>query len=200
MGEPQIVTVTGTIPASELGPTLAHEHLHSDFSVFSGKPDNRFMVASEVIQELAWFRQAGGQCIVEVTPEGTGRDPAQLREISRASGVQVISGIAFYEESTFPAWAREASVEQIAEFFILQLEEGQAGVRAGIIGELTSHNESEPNPSAYRLRTVGMPRVRGGRRRATSHRGLYHHACGIGPGGARTVGRARARRRRTSPA
>jgi phosphotriesterase-related protein len=151
MSEPQIITVTGAIPASELGPTLAHEHLYSDFSVFSGKSDNRFTVPNEVIQELHWFRQAGGGCIVEVTPEGTGRDPVQLRNISRASGVPVISGIAFYEESTFPAWVHKASLEQIADYFILQLVEGQAGVRAGVIGELTSHNESEPNPSAYRL-------------------------------------------------
>src|SRR6476660_8068346 len=101
MCESQIVTVTGTISAGELGPTLAHEHLHSDFSIFSGKPDNRLTVPSEVIEELAWFRRAGGRTIVEVTPEGAGRDPVQLREISLNSGVQVISGIAFYEESTF---------------------------------------------------------------------------------------------------
>jgi phosphotriesterase-related protein len=151
MCEPQIVTVTGTISAGELGPTLAHEHLHSDFSIYSGKPDNRLTVPSQVIDELAWFRRAGGRTIVEVTPEGTGRDPLQLREISLTSGVQVISGIAFYEASTFPAWARDASVEQIADFFVFHLEEGQAGVRAGVIGELTSHNEPEPNPSAYRL-------------------------------------------------
>jgi phosphotriesterase-related protein len=133
---------------------LAHEHLYSDFAVFSGKPDNRFTVASEVIDELAWFRQAGGRSIVEVTPEGTGRDPLQLREISRASGVQVISGIAFYEESTFPAWARDASVDEITDYFVFHLEEGQGGVRAGVIGELTSHNEPAPNASGYRLREL----------------------------------------------
>jgi phosphotriesterase-related protein len=154
MSEPQIITVTGAIPASELGPTLAHEHLYSDFSVFSGRPDNHFTVPDEVIQELQCFRQAGGGCIVDVTPEGTGRDPVQLRNISRASGVRVISGIAFYEESTFPAWVPKASVEQIADYFILQLVEGQDGVRAGVIGELTSHNEPEPKPSAYRLRPL----------------------------------------------
>jgi phosphotriesterase-related protein len=154
MSETQIVTVTGPIPASELGPTLAHEHLYSDFAVFSGKPDNRFTVASEVIEELAWFRQGGGQSIVEVTPEGTGRDPERLREISRSSGVHVISGIAFYEESTYPAWVREAPVEQIADYFVFHLEEGHAGVRAGVIGELTSHNEPAPNASGYRLREL----------------------------------------------
>jgi phosphotriesterase-related protein len=154
MSEPRIMTVTGAVPANEIGPTLAHEHLYSDFAVFSGRPDNHFLVASEVIEELAAFRQAGGRTIVELTPEGTGRDPVQLREISRASGVQVISGIAFYEECTYPAWVREASVEQIADHFVFHLEEGQDGVRAGVIGEITSHNEPDPNPSGYRLRQL----------------------------------------------
>jgi hypothetical protein len=148
--------VTGPIPANVLGPTLAHEHLYSDFAVFSGKPDNHFTVPSAVIDELVWFRQAGGRSIVEVAPEGTGRDPVRLREISLASGVQVISGIAFYEESTYPDWVREASVEQIADFFVFHLEEGHAGVRAGAIGELTSHNEDAPNPSGYRLSKRGV--------------------------------------------
>jgi phosphotriesterase-related protein len=154
MSEPRIITVTGALPASQMGPTLAHEHLYSDFAVFSGRADNHFTASSEVIEELAAFRQAGGRTIVELTPEGTGRDPVQLREISRASGVQVISGIAFYEESTYPAWVRQASVEQIADYFVFHLEEGQNGVRAGVIGEITSHNEPEPNPSGYRLREV----------------------------------------------
>ena len=87
MVEPQIVTVTGAIPANELGPTLAHEHLYSDFSVFSGKPDNRLIVPSEIVEDLRWFERAGGRTVVDVTPEGTGRDPARLREISIASGV-----------------------------------------------------------------------------------------------------------------
>jgi phosphotriesterase-related protein len=154
MSEPRIVTVTGDIPASQLGPTLAHEHLYSDFAVFSGRPDNHFVAAREVIEELAAFRQVGGRTIVEVTPEGTGRDPCRLREISCASGVQVISGIAFYEECTYPAWVKAASVEQIADHFVFHLEEGQEGVRAGVIGEITSHNEPDPNPSGYRLREL----------------------------------------------
>ena len=85
MGGGVVVTVTGEIPAGELGPTLAHEHLYCDISSFSGKPDNRLTVAPQVAEELAWFRQAGGRSIVEVTPEANGRDPVKLREISEAS-------------------------------------------------------------------------------------------------------------------
>ena len=146
-----IVAVTGEIPAEQLGATLAHEHLHLDVSIVSGKADNRMMAPDQMIQEMRWYLQAGGRSIIEVTPEGIGRDPLALKRIGEASGVQVISGIAFYDESTYPAWVREASVGQIADYLVRHLEEGEQGIRAGILGEVTSHNEPQPNQRGYRL-------------------------------------------------
>ena len=64
---------------------------------------------------------------------------------------RVISGVAFYDESTYPEWLRTASVDQIADYLVRQIEEGSEGVRAGLIGELASHNEPVPNPSGYKL-------------------------------------------------
>lgn len=151
MSAPFITTVTGDIPAADLGPTLAHEHLYCDVSIQSGRPDNRVMDVPLVAGELAHFRRAGGRSIIEVTPEGIGRNAAKLREISEASGVQIVGGIAFYDESTYPEWVRTASVGRIADYLVQQIEEGDRGVRAGLIGELASHNEPVPNPS-YRLR------------------------------------------------
>ena len=109
-------------------------------------------VPDKVAADLAWFLQAGGRTIIEVTPEGIGRDPLKLREMSLASGVQVVSGISFYDEATYPDWVRTASREQIADYFVRHLEDGVEGVRAGVIGDLTSHNEPEPRPKEYRLR------------------------------------------------
>ena len=37
---------------------------------------------------------------------------------------------------------------------MLHLEEGVEDVRAGLIGEVASHNEQDPNPAAYRLRPL----------------------------------------------
>jgi len=145
-----ISTVTGEIPADRLGPTLAHEHIYCDISVHSGKADNVVTDVSLAIEEMGHFRRAGGGAIVELTPVGIGRDPAKLREISLASGVPIVSGIAFYQEITHPEWLRTASVDRITDYFVQHLEEGELGVRAGIIGEITSHNEPVINP-AYRL-------------------------------------------------
>ena len=146
-----IVTVTGEIAGDQLGPTLAHEHLYCDLSISSGRADNVVMDVALIAEELADFRRAGGRSIVEMTPEGIGRDAAKLRDISEASGVTVISGIAFYDQSTYPQWVRTATVDKIADYLVRQIEEGNDGVRAGLIGELASHNEPVPDPSGYRL-------------------------------------------------
>lgn len=151
MSQPVIVTVTGEIPSAQLGRTLAHEHLYCDISLQSGRPDNRLMDVPLMAEEMRHFLRAGGRSIIEVTPEGIGRDAVQLRAISEASGVQLVSGIAFYDQSTYPAWLRTATVDEIADYFVRQLEEGVDGVRAGLIGELMSHNEPVANAAGYRL-------------------------------------------------
>lgn len=146
-----IVTVTGIIPAEETGPTLAHEHLYCDISTHSGRSDNIMTDVDLMIRELEFFRKVGGRTIIEVTPEGLGRDPAKLRVISEASGIQIVAGIAFYQSNTYPAWVRPeagkpADAGKIADYFVRQIEEGVAGVRSGVIGELTSHNEPKCLP------------------------------------------------------
>jgi predicted metal-dependent phosphotriesterase family hydrolase len=147
-----VMTVTGEIASDQLGQTLAHEHLYCDISCYSGRPDNRVMNVALMVDELAEFRKAGGRSIIELTPEGIGRDAVRLREISEGSGVQIVSGMAFYDESTYPEWLRTASVDQIADYLVRQIEVGTDGVRAGLIGELASHNEPAPNASGYQLR------------------------------------------------
>jgi predicted metal-dependent phosphotriesterase family hydrolase len=147
----EIVTVTGSIRPSALGPTLSHEHLCCDLSVHSGRADNRLTDTVEMIGEMRAFCAAGGRSILEMTCEGIGRNPAALRRISESSGVQIVSGIALYDHATWPSWARDARAGEIADFFTDQITQGAGGVRAGVIGELVSHNGTEPDPSGYRL-------------------------------------------------
>ncbi len=146
-----VTTVTGQVPGELLGPTAVHEHLYCDISVHSGREDNVLTDAPTMVAELAYLRRAGGRTVVDVTPEGIGRNPAMLRAISEGSGVQVVSGIAFYTEETYPAWVRSATETEIADYFVREIEEGRDGVRAGLIGELASHNAERPDPAAYRL-------------------------------------------------
>ena len=151
MAAHSVTTVLGRIPPHELGPTLMHEHLYCDISAHSGKQDNILTDADSMARELARFRQAGGSSVVDMTPLGLGRDPGKLRRISELSGTQIVSGIAFYTEDTYPTWVRVASQQEISDFLVREIQDGTGGVRAGLIGELASHNEDHANSRAYRL-------------------------------------------------
>ena len=146
-----IRTVCGEIPSDQLGPTLAHEHLCCDISHTSGNPDNYMLDWELIVRELEFFKKAGGRGILEVTPVDLNADPGALRRIGEASGVHIVRGISFYQESCYPEWLRSATVDRITEFFVREIEEGEEGVAAGFIGEIGTHNQPEPDPAGYRL-------------------------------------------------
>lgn len=178
-----VIAVTGEITSDQLGVTLAHEHLHCDLSIHSGNADNILTDIDAAISELDFFRKAGGATILEMTPVDVGRNPLALEEISRKSGVTVVSGIAFYSEETYPDWVHRASIDDLADYFVREIEEGTGGVRAGFIGELASHNETEPEPNAYRL-TEGETQLFQAAAKAQRRTGaaIYTHAS-LGRGG-----------------
>ncbi len=146
-----IRTVSGEIKRDQLGPTLAHEHLCCDISHTSGRADNRMLDWELIVQELEFFKNAGGRGILEVTPVDLNADPAALRRIAQASDIHIVRGISFYQEACYPEWLRSATVDQITEFFVREIEEGQDGVPAGFIGEIGTHNQPQPDPAGYRL-------------------------------------------------
>jgi phosphotriesterase-related protein len=126
----KVQTVIGLIDPSELGITLAHEHLLSDGSCTFIEPqiaseralahrpvsvdilwwvryhmnqnlDNLLQTdEQEAIEELAHFRFAGGASVVELTSCGIGRDPQALSRISRATNVHVIMGCGYYQAAS----------------------------------------------------------------------------------------------------
>lgn len=145
------MSVNGAIPGGQLGSVSIHEHVYCDISAHSGRQDNILTDVPVMVNELAYLRRAGGRTVVDATPEGIGRNPARLKAISDGSGVQVVSGIAFYIEETYPAWVRGANEMQVADYFVREIEEGRDGVRAGLIGEMATHNGDRPDPAAYRL-------------------------------------------------
>ena len=145
-------TVCGDIPDDRLGVTMAHEHLCCDFSLSGGSPDNCMRDWELIATELQFYKRSGGAAVFEVTPCDMGSDPEALRRISAESGVHIVHGISFYREDRYPDWVRAASAESLAEFFASRIEDGVQGVRCGLIGEIGSHNEPEPDPKGYRLR------------------------------------------------
>jgi predicted metal-dependent phosphotriesterase family hydrolase len=136
----EVMTVLGPIPAAQLGVTLPHEHLLVDFFRVSMNGDGILDDVPLAIDEVAQFKANGGRTIVEVTSGGLGRQPADLKRISEATGVHIVMGSGWYKERFFGPEVYETPTHLLADMIVRDLTEGVdgTGIRAGIIGEVGS--------------------------------------------------------------
>lgn len=160
------VTVNGKIDSDLLGVTLSHEHLKIDQACwYEQSPHNRLIGDAPVesidrevlrknpyiskdnlvlddldnaVQELKRFSQLGGSSIVDVTVPGIGRDPIYLKEVSQATGVNIICATGWYVQSSHPPIVKQLSIDDLAEIMRKDLTDGieTTSVRAGVIGEI----------------------------------------------------------------
>ena len=139
-----IMTVTGPIEDDQLGVTQPHEHLLINLSgtvlVWNY---SAFDDPTLAIDEIAAFKAAGGQSIVETTTIGIARDPRGLKRISEASGVNIVMGAGWYREITYPDYIARRSVDELADMLVRELTEGvdDTGIRPGVIGEIGTEIE-----------------------------------------------------------
>lgn len=91
-----------------------------------------------VTTALEQYRQAGGSCIVEVTPIGLGRDPDTLRRIAEATGVTIVMGSGYYVRDFQPPAFATMPEDDIADIIVADIENGagESAIRPGIIGEV----------------------------------------------------------------
>src|SRR5215467_14288279 len=88
-----VMTVTGPLEPSQLGLTYSHEHLLGGppgWSADQQDADLTMLSVQAALDELALFKQAGGQAIVEMSPPDYNRRPEQLRELSLQTGIHII--------------------------------------------------------------------------------------------------------------
>lgn len=128
--------------------------------------DNLVLGSMETaIDEIAKFHRTGGDTVVEVTPKGVGDDPEGVREVSRATGVNIIKGTAYYIHDVHPDRVARASLEELEAEFVSDVREGidDTDVRAGIIGEIglsgLIHDDEEKvlRAGARAARRTGAP-------------------------------------------
>lgn len=141
---PHVQTVLGPVPPDELGRVMPHEHLLS-LSPGPWTADDAPLgdPVELAVHALRGLPGLGFGTVVDLSPYGVvGRDAdgvnvELLAEISRRSGLHVVSGTALYLESWAPDWARDASVEHLTDRLVADLTTGigGTGVRAGVLGE-----------------------------------------------------------------
>ena len=97
-------------------------------------------------EELAYFRQAGGGALVELTTAGLAPRPAALQRISEAAGIHVVAGCGWYRRVTRPPGLDTLSEEAMAGQLIREIRHGLAeDVRPGIIGEIGTGDPIHPD-------------------------------------------------------
>ncbi len=130
--EGQVMTVTGLIPADQLGITMPHEHIL--IRVLGPKTD--LMDEGVATEELSLYPKAGGKTIVDLTSIGLGRKPLALRRISQKTGAQIVMGCGYYKDAWQNMGIRAMTEDDIVEEMVRDIVIGVDGVHAGIIGEL----------------------------------------------------------------
>ena len=181
------MTVNGEVDPGTLGFTLMHEHLLFDTSAwFVEAADDRKRaigrrsVEPEILEdlrrdpfinrdnlvmrdvgvavaELAFFKDAGGGTVVDVTTADKQRDPVALRQISERADVNVVMGTGYYTKPNHPPEVEGLSVESLAEWMIDEIRNGvgDTGVRPGIIGEIGLSGSIHPDEEKV-LRAAGL--------------------------------------------
>jgi phosphotriesterase-related protein len=148
MSSGRIVTVTGPIDPLELGPTDAHEHL---FLETPAQPGEGFSAISRAEVEVEEAAATGLRAIVELTPIGLGRRADLLRQVSEATGVQIVAASGFHRDAHYEPghWVLEATVDELAQRVVAELRDGidddgqdeGHGVRAGVMKGGASHDQ-----------------------------------------------------------
>jgi phosphotriesterase-related protein len=118
-----------------------HEHVLVDFvgaDKVSGdryEPEEVFGVALPFLQELYAI---GCRTLVECTPAYLGRDPALLRRLSEASGLNIVTNTGYYgaaNDKFIPQHAYNETSEQLADRWSQEFTEsiGRTNIRPGIM-------------------------------------------------------------------
>lgn len=137
----KIVTVTGEIPASKMGITLTHEHVLVNFAMIDSISPNSYNKDSVIIKVLPYFEQLKPfkvTTFVDCTPEYLGRDPQLLAEISRKTGISILTNTGWYAADNnrhIPKEINDMSAEEIAAIWIGEAKNGigNTGIKPGFI-------------------------------------------------------------------
>ncbi len=151
------------------GWTIAREPIRMEFlgrlrnDPYLSLDNTRLDSVDTAVRELGAFAAAGGRTLVEVTPDAAGRDPAGLRAIAGATGLNIIMGCGYYLERTHPEGFVDMPIDDIADRIVADVLDGVDGVHAGVIGEIgvglhfTPAEEHSLRAAARAQRRCGVP-------------------------------------------
>ncbi|XP_014662580.1 PREDICTED: phosphotriesterase-related protein-like isoform X2 [Priapulus caudatus] len=136
------------VPAtSKTGPPI-HDYSDAPFDLrhvgwiqrypYSHKGNLHLTEFDVCVEELEYFKSAGGSTIVDNTTHGLGRDVERLQQLSTQTGVNIVAGAGFYVGPSHPLDMSTRTEEQLIDTIIHEVVDGCDGtkVKCGLIGEI----------------------------------------------------------------
>ena len=147
---PVIMSVNGPIAAHKMGTTLTHEHVLVDFIGADSTGYHRWdkqEAANRILPFLEEIKDLGIHSLIECTPAYLGRDPLLLQELSRKSGMHLITNTGYYgarSNKFIPADLLEKSITELADSWVDEFEQGieGTGIRPGFIKIAVDRNDT----------------------------------------------------------
>jgi phosphotriesterase-related protein len=162
----QVPTATGPLDSSKLGFTYMHEHvIIGTPGLYEGHPQlwKADEFREKAIRKLSDARSRGVKTVVDLTPSDFHRDVRFVRDVARASGMQIIVAAGIYWKST---WYFEGHpIDDLLALLVHDITQGIQGtdIRAGILKAATDKpGVTEANERALRAiarahRQTGVP-------------------------------------------
>ena len=125
------------------GYTMMHEHITIDLSGIKND-DACLNEVEETIKEFKELYRYGVRNILDVTAIGMGRNSTYVQKVAEETGINILQSTGFYKDPFLPTIVETSSVEELAELFVREIEEGIDGgiIKASCIGEIgTSKQE-----------------------------------------------------------
>ena len=135
-----IHTVTGPVRISELGFSLSHEHIMSNFGkrIDETSVYNEDQLFKQVVPYLEYLKSLGVETIFDCTTKYFGRRVDLLAKFSDTVNIQIITNTGIYGaagDKYVPSFAYPASVRELARIWIDEFENGIMGsdIKPGFI-------------------------------------------------------------------
>jgi phosphotriesterase-related protein len=133
-------TVNGPIPISDIGFTLSHEHIMSNFGkdISETSEYDETALLNQVIPYLKKIKSLGVDTIFDCTTAYFGRRVDLLQTIGDSTGLQIVTNTGFYgavDDRYVPEMAYNSTPEEISELWIDEFENGIDGtnIKPGFI-------------------------------------------------------------------
>lgn len=173
-----IMTVQGPVSPGNLGFCQCHEHLALSKGVSFQR--NAALLIDDIgksTEEANRLVAAGGSAVVDAQPGGCNRMEQALFEISKESGLHIVSSTGFHKLCFYPEdhWILQMSADELYRFYVSELTEGmyqnidhsanpfwsgysseetpQTGIHAGIVK--MALDQENLTPRYLRLFTAG---------------------------------------------